>query len=263
MNDAELLRYSRHIMLPNIDVAGQEALLASHVLIVGLGGLGCPAALYLAAAGVGTLTLVDHDLVELSNLQRQIAHATADIDKHKAESVAESVRALNPGVDARARVEKLDSKNCMTLVQAADLVVDASDNFSIRFALNNACVALQKPLVSAAAIRGEAQVAVFNATPASPCYRCLYDDNVDDDNLSCSQSGVLAPLVGIVGAMQALEALKIIAGFGVSLDGYLLTFDAMQMEWHKLRLRKDPACPCCGLAGSMPTALSRGGEEEF
>jgi adenylyltransferase/sulfurtransferase len=246
MNDAELLRYSRHIMLPAIDVAGQEALLAAHVLIVGLGGLGCPAALYLAASGVGTLTLVDHDEVELSNLQRQIAHATADIGEPKAESAAESARALNPGIDARARVEKLDAENCMPLVRAADLVVDASDNFSIRFALNRACVQSQTPLVSAAAIRGEAQVAVFNAAPASPCYRCLYDDGVDDDNLSCAHSGVLAPLVGIVGAVQALEALKIIVGFGASLDGYLLTFDAVQMEWKKLRLRKDPNCPCCG-----------------
>ncbi|MGI9286058.1 MAG: HesA/MoeB/ThiF family protein [Pseudomonadales bacterium] len=246
MNDAELLRYSRHIMLPDIDVAGQEALRAAHVLVVGLGGLGCPAALYLAAAGIGTLTLVDHDRVELSNLQRQIAHATTDIDMPKAESAAESVRAINPGVDVRARVEKLDAHNCESLVQAADLVVDASDNYSIRFVLNQACVRLRKPLISAAAIRGEAQVALFNATPTSPCYRCLYDDSVDDDNLSCAHSGVVAPLVGIVGAMQALEALKAIVGFGTSLDGYLLTFDAMQMEWHKLRLRKNPSCACCG-----------------
>lgn len=246
MNDAELLRYSRHIMLPDIDIAGQEALLAAHVVIVGLGGLGCPAALYLASAGVGKLTLVDHDRVELSNLQRQIAHTTADIDKPKAESVADSLHALNPGIDVQARVEKLAEDNCAALVQAADLVVDASDNFSIRFALNKACVQLRKPLVSAAAIRGEAQVAVFNATAASPCYRCLYDDAADDDDLSCSQSGVLAPLVGIVGALQALEALKVIVGFGNSLDGYLLTFDATQMEWRKLRLRKHPACPCCG-----------------
>ena len=246
MNDADLLRYSRHIMLPEIDIAGQQALNAAHVLIVGLGGLGCPAALYLAAAGVGTLTLVDHDVVELSNLQRQIAHATADIGKYKADSAAESVRALNPNVAVHARVEKLDATNCMPLLQAADLVLDASDNFSVRFALNKACVALGKPLVSAAAIRGEAQLAVFNMTPASPCYRCLYDDGVDDDNLSCANSGVIAPLVGIVGAMQALEALKIIVGFGISLSGYLLTFDAVQMEWHKLRLRQDPNCPCCG-----------------
>lgn len=247
MNDAELLRYSRHIMLPDIDIAGQEALLAAHVLIVGLGGLGCPAALYLAAAGVGTLTLVDHDRVELGNLQRQIAHATADIDKPKAESVAESVRALNPGIAVHARVEKLGAHNCAPLVQGVDLVVDGSDNFSVRFAVNQACVQWRKPLVFAAAIRGEAQVALFNATPASPCYRCLYDDVAGDDTLSCAQSGVLAPLVGVVGALQALEALKVIVGFGANLDGYLLTFDAMQMAWHKLRLRKNPACPCCGL----------------
>ncbi len=246
MNDEELLRYSRHIMLPEIDVAGQQALLDAHVLIVGLGGLGCPAALYLAAAGVGTLTLVDHDVVELSNLQRQIAHTSNDIGKSKVESVAEAVQALNPGVVVHARVEKLDAQNCMPLVQAADLILDGNDNFAIRFALNKACVALHKPLVSAAAIRGEAQLAVFNATPDSPCYRCLYDDSVSDDNLSCAHSGVIAPLVGIMGAMQALEALKIIVGFGVSLSGYLLTFDAMQMQWQKLRLRKDPACPCCG-----------------
>ncbi len=246
MNDEELLRYSRHIMLPEIDVAGQEALLAAQVVIVGLGGLGCPAALYLAAAGVGSLTLVDHDVVELSNLQRQIAHTTADIGKPKVESVAESVRALNPAVAVHARVEKLDKESCRSLVQTTDLVIDASDNFAIRFALNQACVTLQKPLVSAAAIRGEAQLAVFNATSDSPCYRCLYDDGVSDDSLSCAHSGVLAPLVGIMGAMQALEAMKIIVGFGVSLSGYLLTFDAVQMQWHKLRLRKDPACPCCG-----------------
>lgn len=245
MNDTELLRYSRHILLPQIGIEGQLRLRAAHALIVGVGGLGSPIALYLAASGFGRLTLVDDDRVELSNLQRQIAHTTERIGMSKVESAAIAARALNPDVDVVECSQRVDAATLKALVAAADVVLDASDNFSTRFAINAACVAARKPLVSAAAIRLEAQIGVFDLrNPASPCYRCLYPDQ-DEIAETCSQTGVLAPLVGVLGSMQALEAIKLVAGFGETLMGRLLLFDAERCEWRSIRLRKDPACPVC------------------
>jgi len=238
MNDEQLLRYSRQIMLPELDIEGQERLLNATVLLVGLGGLGSPVAMYLAAAGVGHLMLADHDQVDLSNLQRQIAHTTARLGQSKVHSAAQTLKALNPEVRVTEVEERLEGERLQTLVEGADLVVDGTDNFGVRYAINAACV-------SGAAIRLEGQVAVFDPRdPDSPCYRCLYD--VDrDEQLSCAASGVLAPLVGIIGSMQALEAIKLLAGFGTSLAGKLLLFDASTAHWRELRLPKDPDCPVC------------------
>jgi adenylyltransferase/sulfurtransferase len=246
MNDEQLLRYSRQIMLQGFDYEGQESLVNAKVLIVGLGGLGCPVALYLAAAGVGELWLADFDDVDLSNLQRQIAHGVKDIDRPKVISAAEKIHALNPEVTVETIVEKLDGPLLLDAIGRVDLVVDASDNFSTRFEINRACVELKKPLVSGAAIRTEGQVIVFDPRDASgSCYRCLYDDNSDEANLSCSESGVLSPVVGIIGSVQALEAIKVLSDFGQSLTGQLLIFDAKTMEWRKLKVPKDKSCPVC------------------
>lgn len=243
MNDDQLLRYSRQIMLPQVDIAGQERLLAATVLIVGLGGLGSPVALYLAAAGVGHLILADHDLVDLSNLQRQIAHHTASVGIAKVRSAAASIRALNPETRVTSIEERLAGDNLLRAVAGADLVIDGTDNFVARYAINDACFANGKPLVSGAAIRAEGQVAVFDPRLAdSPCYRCLYPKG-DDEALNCSENGVAAPLVGIIGSVQAMEAWKLITGAGTSLAGHVLYLDALAMEWHKLRLRRNPACP--------------------
>ena len=246
MNDEQLLRYSRHIMLPGLDIAGQERLLAARVLVVGLGGLGCPVALYLAAAGVGELWLADHDRIDLANLQRQIAYTTADVGRLKTEVMAERLHALNPDLAIRLLPEYLTAKDLQTLASEVDLVVDATDNFATRFALNAACYSAATPLVSGAAIRAEGQVAVFDHRQAAgPCYRCLYDEQVSDTSLSCSESGVLGPLVGLVGSMQALEAVKLLAGYGEPLRGRLLLLDAAVMQWRQLTLAADPACPVC------------------
>ncbi|MDX1504202.1 MAG: molybdopterin-synthase adenylyltransferase MoeB [Spongiibacter sp.] len=245
MNNQQLLRYSRHILLPALDVEGQAKLLASRALIVGMGGLGSPVAMYLAASGVGVLQLVDDDEVELSNLQRQIAHGNADIGRSKVASAAATVAELNPEVSVVASECRLSGDALHEAVAAADVVVDASDNFTTRFALNAACCAAKVPLVSGAAIRSEGQLSVFDfRRPDSPCYRCLYHDS-DDAALNCAESGVLAPLVGMVGSMQAIEALKCLAGFGDTLVGRLLLIDAATMEIRQLRLAKDPACPVC------------------
>tara|TARA_R110001592_G_scaffold28990_12_gene105583 strand:- start:1933 stop:2691 length:759 start_codon:yes stop_codon:yes gene_type:complete len=249
MTDEQLLRYSRHILLPGLGIDGQQALLNSKVLIVGMGGLGCPAALYLAASGVGELHLADDDTVELSNLQRQIAHAQADIGRLKAESVADSIKAINP----ETKLVMLDMRLCgealTDAVQRADVVVDASDNFTTRFALNEACALAGRPLISGAAIRGEAQLSVFDfRRDDSPCYRCLYHE-ADDAALNCAESGVLAPVVGMMGSMQALETLKCITGIGETLVGRLLLIDGMSMEVRQLNLRRDPECPVCRLRG--------------
>ena len=242
MNDDQLLRYSRQIMLPQVDIDGQERLLAANVLIVGLGGLGSPVALYLAAAGVGHLILADHDIVDLSNLQRQIAHHNASVGMSKVESAAESIRALNPETRITLIEERLAGGNLVRAVGGADLVIDGTDNFSVRYAINDACFAAGKPLVSGAAIRTEGQVAVFDPRVAdSPCYRCLYPQG-NDEALNCSENGVAAPLVGIVGSVQAMEAWKLITGAGMPLVGHVLYLDALAMEWHKLRLRRNPAC---------------------
>jgi molybdopterin-synthase adenylyltransferase len=247
VNDEQLLRYSRQIMLEGFDYEGQQRLLDKKVLIIGLGGLGCPVALYLAGAGVGELWLADFDVVDLSNLQRQIAHTMSDIDRPKVISASEAVQALNPDLTTQCISEKLSGQILLDAVERVDLVIDACDNFSSRFEINRACVALKKPLVSGAAIRSEGQVIVFEPSQSdSPCYRCLYDDGANDENLSCSESGVLAPVVGVIGAMQALEAVKLLSGFGQTLTGQLMIFDAKTMDWRKLKVPKNPECPVCG-----------------
>jgi molybdopterin/thiamine biosynthesis adenylyltransferase len=243
MNDAELLRYSRQIMLPQVDVAGQEKLLSAKVLIVGLGGLGSPIALYLAAAGVGHLVLADHDTVDLSNLQRQIAHQITSVGKAKVESAAATIHAINPDTRVTTIRERLAGEALAHAIAGADFVLDGTDNFLVRYAINDACFAAGKPLVSGAAIRMEGQVCVFDPRVSdSPCYRCLYPSG-DDTALNCSENGVAAPLVGIIGTVQAMEAFKLITGIGESLVGYVLYLDALSMEWHKLRLRRNPGCP--------------------
>lgn len=245
MNDDELLRYSRQILLPQVGIEGQERLRAARALIVGLGGLGSPVALYLAAAGVGTLAIADHDRVDLSNLQRQIAHCSNDIGRAKVESARDAMLALNPGTSIIGMAGRLEGEALAEQVALADVVLDCSDNFATRFAVNAACVRARTPLVSGAAIRLEGQVAVFRADrPDSPCYRCLYKDEGELAE-TCTQTGVLAPLVGVIGSLQALEALKVLMDLGTTLAGRLLLFDAEHMEWRTLRLRKDPACPVC------------------
>ena len=247
MNDDELLRYSRQIMLPDFDVAGQEKLLAAKVLIVGLGGLGSPVALYLAAAGVGELWLADHDTVDSSNLQRQIAHGEGDIKRAKVDSAADAIHRLNADTRVCVLDKKIEEKLLDDAVRAVDLIVDCSDNFTTRFALNAACWKYKKPLVSGAAIRAEGQLMVIDPrVEDSPCYRCLYDDAVSDEQLSCSQNGVLAPIVGIIGTMQALEAIKLISNYGAPAIGKLLAFDGKALEWRALKLKKDGSCPVCG-----------------
>ncbi|MEN8170562.1 MAG: molybdopterin-synthase adenylyltransferase MoeB [Pseudomonadota bacterium] len=244
MNDEQLLRYSRQIMLPNVDVAGQQRLLDSRVLIIGAGGLGSPVAMYLAAAGVGQLTIVDFDEVDLSNLQRQILHSSHDLGRPKVESAQATLAAINSEVAVTAINAKLEGDALLAEVGKVDVVVDASDNFATRFAVNDACVAAKKPLVSGAAIRMEGQVSVFhNERPESPCYRCLYRDERELSQ-TCSENGVLAPVVGIIGTIQATEVLKVLMGIGDTLDGRLLLLDALSMEWRSMTLRKDPACSC-------------------
>lgn len=245
MNDNQLLRYSRQIMLPDVDIDGQEKLLAASVLIIGLGGLGSPVAMYLAAAGVGHLTLVDFDAVDLTNLQRQIIHTTDRIGINKAASAAETLRELNPDVSITCIEKLLDADELSVQIKQATVVVDCTDNFTTRFAINAACVAAKVPLVSGAAIRLEGQIAVFDARDkTSPCYRCLYEEN--DDDLTCVANGVLAPVVGVIGSMQALEAIKLICGFGTTLAGRLLLLDARHSQWRELKLQKDNNCPVCG-----------------
>ncbi len=245
MNDQQLLRYSRQIMLPDVDLDGQEKLLAARVLVIGLGGLGSPVAMYLAAAGVGHLMLADFDSVDLSNLQRQIAHTTDRIGQSKVESAAQTLRALNPDVQITCINQILDVESLKTQIAQVELVVDCCDNFNTRFAVNAACVAAKIPLVSGAAIRLEGQIAVFDNRHAEcPCYRCLYDDE-SEENTTCVANGVLSPLVGVIGSMQALEAIKLIVGFGKTLAGKLLIFDARYSQWRELKLPKDKNCPVC------------------
>ncbi len=245
MNDDQLLRYSRQILLPQIDITGQQKLLNSRVLIVGLGGLGSPVALYLAAAGVGHLTLVDDDVVELSNLQRQIIHGEQDIDRLKVESAADSLRALNSGIQIETHATRLSEQALTIVVTDADVVVDCSDNFATRFLLNKVTQQLNTPLVSGAAIRMEAQVTVYDPRQVgSACYRCIYEDNGELQQ-TCSESGVLSPLLGIIGSMQAVETVKLLTHIGESLAGRLMIFDALAMTWRELKLRQDPDCPIC------------------
>lgn len=252
MKDDQLLRYSRQIMLPQMDIAGQQALLDSHVLIIGAGGLGSPASMYLAAAGVGKLTLVDDDTVELSNLQRQLAHAETDLGANKVDSAAVTLRAINSDVEVIALNQRVGSAELGELVNTADVVLDATDNVETRFAINRACLAAKVPLVSGAAIRLEGQVAVFDSRQSgSPCYECLYKGGEGDD-LTCADNGVLAPVVGIIGSMQALEALKLIAQFGDTLVGRLLLFDASSMQWREMKLPRDPNCVACSTIEVSP-----------
>lgn len=245
MNDQQLLRYSRQIMLPQIDIEGQQKLLDAKILIVGAGGLGCPASMYLAAAGVGQITLYDNDQVDLSNLQRQIAHYTDDIGTDKVISTRNTLKKINSDTVVFAHTEKLAGEKLDQEVDKADVVLDCSDNFTTRFAINQACVKHKTPLVSGAAIRFEGQVSVF--TPGqhdSPCYNCLY--NSDGEELqNCSLNGVVAPITGIVGSIQALEAMKILMGIGEALTGRLLLLDGLTMEWNTMRLKKNPSCPTC------------------
>jgi len=247
MDDKQLLRYSRQILLPQIDIAGQQRLLASRVLVIGVGGLGAPVSTYLAASGVGQLTLVDHDKVELTNLQRQPIHTTHTLGQPKVESAQQMIAALNPDVRVNAINHKLDEAGLNEAVQATDVVVDCSDNFPTRFAVNRACVAAKKPLVSGAVVRFEGQLSVFRADrPGDPCYACLYRDTGSDEGDLCSQFGVLAPVAGTIGTLQATETLKVLLDIGETLAGRLLVLDALHMEWRTVRLRKDPACPVCG-----------------
>ncbi|WP_089686592.1 HesA/MoeB/ThiF family protein [Billgrantia gudaonensis] len=247
MNDEALLRYSRQIMLEAIDIDGQERLLASHALVVGAGGLGSPVALYLAAGGVGRLTLADADAVELSNLQRQIAHGMADLGHNKAASARDAALALNPECHVEALTEHLDGAAMDAAVAASDLVLDCTDRFSSRYAINAACRRAGVPLVSGAAIRFSGQLAVFDPRdPESPCYACLYPpDERGDEALSCAESGVVAPLVGLIGCFQALEAMKLLSGAGTPHRG-LSAFDGLRGQWRHFQVPRDPACPVCG-----------------
>jgi adenylyltransferase/sulfurtransferase len=248
MNDDQLLRYSRQIMLPSIGIDGQERLLDARVLLVGLGGLGSPAAMYLAAAGVGTLVLVDFDRVDLTNLQRQIVHTSARIGELKVASARETLLALNPECRVETLAKRLDEAGLKQQIEEADLVLDCSDNFTTRFTINKACYETATPLVSGAAIRMEGQISVFSGEPGGPCYHCLYPDEGALDE-TCTANGVLAPLVGVIGSLQAVEAIKQLTGAGTTLQGRLLLLDALTMEWRTLRLTADPACPVCAAPG--------------
>jgi molybdopterin-synthase adenylyltransferase len=245
MDDTQLLRYSRQILLPEVDVKGQQQLAESKVLIVGLGGLGSPVAMYLCSAGIGHLVLADCDHVELSNLQRQIIHDTQKIGQFKTLSAQSTLKALNPDVQVTVLNECLDQAALNSLVPSVDVVVDGSDNFATRFAINAACVQGGVPLVSGAVLQNQGQVAVFLPTDSrSPCYRCLYDDD-EVENLTCSEAGLLAPMVGVIGSFQAVEVIKVLLGLSDTLCGKLLLFDAHTMQWRTLTLPKDPACPVC------------------
>lgn len=245
LSDEQLLRYSRQIMLPELDIAGQEKLRAASVLIVGLGGLGSPVAMYLAAAGVGHLVLADGDRVDLHNLQRQIVHDTHAVGVRKTESAMTRLAALNHDCAVECIDAYLDEEQLDAVLARVDLVIDCTDNFRTRFALNAACVKAGKALVSGAAIRYEGQVAVFNDRADAPCYACLYPDS-DEQAETCSENGVLAPLVGIIGSVQAFEALKLLAGLGEPLSGRLLLLDGLAMRWREMRLNRDPDCRVCG-----------------
>jgi len=247
LSDEELLRYSRQILIPSFDIAGQEKLKSARVLVVGAGGLGCPVALYLGAAGVGELTLVDDDTIELANLQRQIGFEDSWLGDAKAGRLADRVRAINPEVSVTAVHQRVEAEHLQRLVQEASLVLDCTDNFATRFALNRACVAAKVPLVSGAAIQGEGQLSVYDSREQdSPCYHCLYPEEGNEE-LTCSEAGVIAPLVGMIGSAQAMEAIKVISGVGKPLVGRLLILDAWQMQWREMKLAKDPGCPVCSI----------------
>ncbi|HSV47200.1 MAG TPA: molybdopterin-synthase adenylyltransferase MoeB [Ramlibacter sp.] len=248
MTDDELLRYSRHILLDEIGIEGQERLAASHAVVIGAGGLGSPVALYLGTAGVGRITLVDHDHVDLTNLQRQIAHSMARIGQPKAESARQAIAAINPCIEVRPVLARADAALLDQLAAEADVLIDCCDNFATRQAVNAACVAHGKPLVSGAAIRFDGQVSVFDPRDAaSPCYACVFPPDLELEETRCAVMGVFAPLVGIIGAMQAAEALKLLSGAGRSLAGRLQMLDGRNMEWTELKVPRNAACPVCSL----------------
>lgn len=246
MNDQQLLRYSRHILLPQLGIEGQERLLAARALVVGAGGLGSPAAMYLASAGLGTIVLCDNDTVDLTNLQRQILHRTASVGRPKVLSGRDTLAQINPEVNVMALERRLEGAGFEEQVAAADVVLDCSDNFATRHAINRACVKFRKPLVSGAAIRFDGQVTAYDLRkPESPCYNCLFPEGQDAEEVRCAVMGVFAPLVGIIGATQAAEALKLVAGCGESLSGRLLLLDGLRMEWRTIALARDPGCAVC------------------
>jgi molybdopterin-synthase adenylyltransferase len=247
MNDHQLLRYSRHILLSEVGIEGQQRLLDAHALLIGAGGLGSPIALYLAASGVGHITVVDDDTVELTNLQRQIAHSTQRIGSHKVHSIATSMQALNPGIRVTALVQCANPDTLPALVASADVVIDSCDNFTTRQAVNHACVAHAKPLVSGAAMGFDGQVSVFDSrTPDAACYACLFPPEPAPQEARCASMGVWAPLVGIIGSVVASEALKLLAGVGESLQGRLQMLDARSMRWSEMQLGRNPQCQICG-----------------
>lgn len=246
MDDHQLLRYSRHILLPQIDIAGQEKLNQSHVLIIGAGGLGSPAALYLAASGIGNLTICDGDQVDLTNLQRQIMHDSSAIGMEKTRSAKQTLLKINPGIKITAIQARVDAEKLSQLIPQADAVIDASDNFGTRHHVNQTCVTHKKPLISGAAVQFSGQISVFDLRHSSnPCYHCLFPVDGEQEDMPCAIMGVFSPIVGIIGSMQAAETLKILLNIGESLNGRLLVLDGLTMNWRSIRLNKDPACPVC------------------
>ena len=247
MNDQELLRYSKQIMLPQIDIEGQQKINDSKMLIIGMGGLGSPTALYLAAAGVGHIVIADFDQVELSNLQRQIIHSTSDIGDDKVNSAKAKLLELNPNITVTVANEIMHSDNLASLIKDVDIVLDGTDNFESRFEINKACVECHKPLISAAVIRFEGQISVFKGYEVDqPCYQCLYSEQ-GDGRESCVENGVLAPVAGLVGTIQALQAIKVLLGLGEQLCGELLLIDGLDLSFRKVKIVKDSDCPICGL----------------
>lgn len=246
MDDRELERYSRQMILPDWGAEGQLALRDATAVVVGAGGLGSPASMYLAAAGIGTLVLVDDDEVELANLQRQILHGEADLGRPKAKSGLERLRALNPLVEVKPVDERLDEENARSLAGSADVIVDGSDNFDTRYAVNAACVATRKSLVTGSVIRWQGQVTVLRPDDGGACYACLFPPEAEEREEPCAEAGIVAPLPGIIGSIQALEAMKVVAGVGECLTGRLLTLDARAMRWSEKRYARDPSCPVCG-----------------
>ncbi|HEX5612904.1 MAG TPA: molybdopterin-synthase adenylyltransferase MoeB [Burkholderiales bacterium] len=245
MNDEQLLRYSRHILLSEFGVEGQQRLRQAHALVIGAGGLGCPAALYLVASGIGTLTIADADLVDVTNLQRQILYRTDSVGTAKVEAARKTLHAINPEVELVTLQKRVQAADMGELVAQASVVLDCSDNFATRHALNRACVRHARPLIAGAAIRLDAQLMVFDRRkPDAPCYACLFPEDGEVEEVQCSVMGVLAPMVGAIGALQAMEAVKLVAGIGDT-SGRLLLLDAKSSEWRSVRVRKDPACPVC------------------
>ena len=256
MNDEQLLRYSRHILLDELGIEGQTRILASHALIIGAGGLGSPAALYLASAGIGKITLVDDDTVDFTNLQRQILHTQSRVGMAKAESGRQALQAINPEIEIVPLQQRLSGAALDALVATADIVLDCTDNFATRHAINRACVHHRKPLVSGAAIRFDGQISVYDLRrDDAPCYHCLFPEGEDVEEVRCAVMGVFAPLTGIIGTMQAAEALKLAAGIGETLTGRLLLLDALSMEWRSVKFKKDASCAVCG-----PNGDGRSGE---